>query len=373
MKIVIKRKRKADLESDIMDATQEPPEEKQLKASLSSGSTLLNLACSDGADGAFQPGRYSMIVGDSSAGKTFLNMTIFAEAANSETFANYDLIYDNVEDGMLMDVERLFGHETAKRIRPPAKEKNGTPIFSDTIEDFYFHIDDAVKRKKPFIYILDSMDGLTSESELDKFESQKKAARNNTQTAGSYGDGKAKKNSAGLRNALIGLRKTNSILIIISQTRDNVGVGFNPKTRSGGRALRFYATVELWLSVNKTITKTIMGKKRRVGINVRAVVEKNRITGKRQEVSFDIFPSYGIDDIGSCIDFLVSDGPWKKTDQMIIPTGLHRSLEGVKITKKSLIDAIEKQNMESRLRRLVQKTWDEIQEKCNAQRKKKYS
>ena len=221
---------------------------------LSSGSTLLNLAVTNTPFGMLPKGKYTMFVGDSGAGKTWLALSCLAEAANSKHFSNYRLIYDDIEGGALMNLRKFFGQKLEKRIEPPAV-KDGNSIFSETIQDFYYHVDDAIHvadtEDKPFIYILDSQDALTSAYEKSKFEEHKKAYRDGKDSAGSYGDGKAKVHSEGLRKVLSSLSRTGSILIIINQTRDNLGFGFSKKTRSGGRALRFYASVEIWVSLKR--------------------------------------------------------------------------------------------------------------------------
>jgi len=173
---------------------------------------------------------------------------------------------------------------------------------SHSIEEFYYHIDDALEQKKPFIYILDSMDSLSSKAEKDKFDETKMAYRKGKEVAGSYGDGKAKKNSTSLRQLLAPLQKTGSILIIINQTRDNLGFGFGKKTRSGGRALRFYATIELWSSVKRKLSRTIKGKKRQLGVECSIQIKKNRITGRERTLTLPIYHSFGIDDVGSCVN-----------------------------------------------------------------------
>ena len=109
------------------------------------------------------------------------------------------------------------------------------------------------------------MDCLSSKEEADKFDQHKKAFRTGKKVPGSYGDGKAKKNSAGIRKLLSDLGKSDSILIIINQTRDNIGFGFDKKTRSGGKALRFYATTEIWSSVVGKLKKNVRGKDRQQG------------------------------------------------------------------------------------------------------------
>jgi RecA/RadA recombinase len=233
---------------------------------LSTGSTLLNLAISGKPGWGFLKGKYYWLVGDSVSGKTWFSLTCLAEASINSNFDNYRFIYDNNEGGALMDMQRFFGKRVAERLEAPAMDKD-LPCYSSTIEEFFYHIDDALKSKQPFIYILDSMDSLSSDSEIDKFKQQKKARGTDRVVAGSYGDGKAKKNSSMLRQLLSPLAKSGSILIVISQTRSNIGFGaqFNPKTYSGGHALKFYATVEIWSSVIKPITKKIQGKNRQLG------------------------------------------------------------------------------------------------------------
>lgn len=339
---------------------------------LSSGSTTLNLACSGSPFGAFLKGMYYFFVGDSTSGKTFLTMSCCAEASTNKHFKDYRFIVDQPERGCLMNVSKLFGSEVNKRLEPPAWEKDGKlkrPVFSTTIEEFYFHVDDAVKQGKPFIYILDSMDCLSSEAEFDKFEEKKNAYRAGKTVSGSYGDGKAKKNSEGLRKVLSGIERTGSILIIISQTRDNLGPGYKAKTRAGGHALRFYSTVELWSSVAGKIKKTIKGKDRTIGTSVKVKVEKNRLTGKLHEIFMDIYPSYGIDDIGSCIDYLIAEKWWNKTKGKQTFEAKEFKFSG---TREKLIQKIEEEGLVKDLQSLVGQCWTEIEEDCALKRKSKY-
>lgn len=334
---------------------------------LSTGSTLLNLACSGDPFGGFLKGHYYWLVGDSSSGKTFFSMTCFAEALRSKQFKDYRLIYDNVEDGMLMDVERLFGRKVAERIEPPSKDEKGRPRFSFMVEEFYYHLDEAINEGHPFIYVLDSLDSLSSKLEVEKFDAHKKAHYKGTKAPGSYGDGKAKKNSEGLRKACNGLRKTKSILIVISQTRDSLGFGFETKTHSGGRALRFYATVEIWSSVLGSLKTEVNGKKRKLATEIGLQIKKNRLTGKLHKVQTLIYPSYGIDDIGSCIDYLVDERWWKKNKGII-----EASEFGGKFLRDVLIQEIEKKGEEDKLRSIVGQCWNEIEKKCDLNRKPRY-
>lgn len=331
------------------------------KNHLSSGSTLLNLACTNDPFSAFKKGKYYYLVGDSASGKTFLSMTCFAEAINDPDFKDYRLIYDNVEDGMNIDLERLFNEEVAEKVELPSYE----PSFS--IEEFYYNLDDAIEKGKPFIYVLDSMDGLSSVAEVEKFEQHKKAHLKGNKAPGSYGDGKAKKNSEGIRKILKGLRDTGSILIIISQTRDNLSFGFETKSRSGGHALSFYATIEIWSSITGKIRKIIKGKKRQIGVNVKLKVKKNRTTGELHEANMSIYPMYGIDDIGSIIDYLVDEKYWKKTKNTI-----HAEEFNLSLSREKLIKNIEDMGQYKQLQKIAGKCWTEIREAFDLGRKGRY-
>jgi len=356
---------------EIKEAAEEKtPEAKEIDPNelLSTGSTLLNLACSQNPAGGFLKGHYYILIGDSKSGKTFLSITCFAEAARNPNFKDHRLIYDNSEKGCLIDIEKLFGKKTVDKIEPPSVNKDsGDPVFSEQIEDFYYHVDDAIQDGRPFIYVLDSMDALTSEEEIDKFDEHKKASRAGKDAPGSFTDGKAKKNSSGIRKLLGPLSRSGSILIIINQTRDNIGFGFEKKTRSGGHALRFYCTVEMWSSVEGAIKKTVKGKPRKIGTEIKVKIKKNRITGKEPEVLMPIYPSYGIDDIESCINYLISEGILVKNGNKIDAPEFK-----FKGTIKKLVDEIEEKGLEKQLQKLVGRTWNDIEEACALKRKKRY-
>lgn len=347
------------------------------EGALSTGSTLLNLACTDRPEIGFLKGGYYYLVGDSTSGKTWLSLSCFAEACRNKAFSSYRLVFDDVEGGALMDVEHYFGREVARRMEPPAVKK-GLPVYSDTIESFYFHITDLLKEGKPFIYVLDSQDSLTSSAAAGKFQKQKKAAEEGEEAAGSYGDGKAKYHSEHLRMVLAGLRRTGSILIIIGQTRDNLGMGFEPKTRSGGRALRFYANLEIWTSIAGKIKRMVRAKERTIGVRCLAEVKKNRVTGKvgkDRSVQIPIYYDLGIDDVGSCVDFLISEKHWpklKKDDGKETKDRYDATDLLFKGTRNQIIAHIEEEDLEAKVRTLTAKVWKEIEDECMPHRKRRY-
>lgn len=335
---------------------------------LSTGSTCLNLACTGNPFLGLLKGHYYFFVGDSQSGKTWFTLTFFAEAAMNKSFDSYRFIHDDVEGGALMDIARYFGERTLKRLEPPRQDKHG-PQSSRTIEEFYDNVDDAINAKTPFIYILDSMDGLDSMPSMDKFQSNKKARRTGKETTGSFGDGKANINSQNIRRVVSALPDTGSILIIINQTRDNLGFGFKKKTKSGGHSLDFYACMTFWSSIFKKIKPNIKGKTREIGRVCKIEVTKNRIAGKDRVVYVPIYPSIGIDDIGGCVDYLVDEKHWKVMKGGIIVAKELR----IKGRRESIVHAVERRGLQKDLCEIVAEVWAEIENACAIRRSNKYA
>lgn len=334
------------------------PENTRPENLLSTGSTILNLACSGHSRGGFPKGSYILFVGDSRSGKTFFTLTCLAEASIDSRFDDYRLIYDGPEYGALMDWDHYFGPRMAERTEPPAKDKRDSPLMSETVEEFYYHVDDAFKVGNPFIYILDSMDAVDSEADERKFQSRKKAYREDEKATGTYGTAKAKTNSENIRRVVGKLQRTGSILIIISQTRDNLGFGFSKKSRAGGRSLRFYATLELWSSVLRKVSRTYKGKRYGIGTVCKVEVMKNRVNGQDHTVEIPIYHKHGIDDLGSCIDFLVGHKHWKKQKG----GGLIQATElDLTLSRERLVAAIQQDSrLRVALRRAVGAVWKDI-------------
>lgn len=332
---------------------------------LSSGCTLANLAASGKTKGAFLPGKTYHIVGDSASGKTFLSLTCFAEACKSERYKDYRLIFDDVEGGALMDLAAYFGEAAASKIEPP----RGTveePEYSSTAKEFYYNLSDAIEDGRPFVYVLDSTDALADDADVEKSAENKANFRKGKEEKGTYGVGKAKTNSTNLGKYQKGLRDTESILILITQTRENMGFGFAEKTHSGGKALKFYSTLQFWSSVVKTYKKSIKGKDREIGSRVKLKFTKNRIQGKLRNVEVSLYHSAGFDDVGSNIDYLTDEKHWSAGD------GINAKEFEVKMKREELVKYIEDNDLERKLQVLVAKVWNEIEKAAAVPRKKRY-
>jgi RecA/RadA recombinase len=320
---------------------------------------MLNLACTDHPDHGYAKGHYYLIVGTSRSGKTWLSLSCLAEAANNRQFHNHRFIYDDVEHGALMDIRRFFGKGVAKRLRTRSSVR---------IEDFYDRLHTLNDKGDPYIYILDSMDALSSEAEVRTFVKQSKARRGNKEPTGSYTDGKPKVNSQNLRRAVSALPGVESILIIINQTRDKL-TGYGGKTRSGGHALQFYATLEIWSDIEKELMKVYRRKKRRQGVLVTLRVRKNRITGKDRIIQMPIYNTYGMDDVGSCVDYLVGEGHWTQAKNSGTITAEDFDFRG---KRAELIKHITDNSMEKDVTMTVADVWKDIEKAVAIKRKPRY-
>lgn len=359
---------------------------------VGAGSYELNLACSGHTSGAIPKGTYIIIIGDTDSGKTWVANNIFAEAAHNSNFENYRLISDRPERGVRFDVAYFFGQKTADRIEPPRRDKNGEEIHSETVEELFDHLKDAFEVGKPFIYVIDSIDALTTEDDEKKEEEERKARRKDKKkkkagsdadaamndepkVSGSYGVAAAKKISRRIKRICSKLAKTGSIFIVINQTRDNIGFGakFKPKVRAGGNALIFYARLQMWMSVKEKIKKKVKGKSRKVGTVSKVEIKRNSFTGKERTIELRIDNSVGIDRIGSSIHYLVEEGHWEggwnREHTKFMVTAPEFDFDG---EKEDLAQLIIEKDREKDLRWLVGHVWKGIEKACQLKRKRYY-
>lgn len=336
---------------------------------VSTGVTLINLATYGRTHGGIAKGTINRICGLSSSGKTFLCRTILAEAARNPEFDSYDLIYDDVERGALMDTEKFFGKKLVSRLVPPARSKIKLPIYSSSSMDFYRRIGERLKKGRKVIWILDSLDSLDRDSDSK------------------MGDGKAKVHSQELRRLLEPLAETGSILVLISQVRMNMKAMSPwdpPHIASGGMAPEFYSAVEIWLRKAKTLKTSYRGKKYTSGIQVRAHIKKNRTSGNDCQILFPFSRSYGIDDIGANIDYLIDNKHWKyekskqEEDSQDDEADKSKSIilaEDFDIagTRAEVIQRIEGKNLQRELQVLTGRIWNDIESAINVERIPRYS
>lgn len=363
-----------------------PSNEPRWAEGISSGSTVLNLACTDRPHVAFLPDYFYVWCGRSGSGKTFNLLQALAEASINPRYDNHRLIFDNGEDGALMSIQKFYGKALARRLEPPVGTRD-KPEYSNTLESLYHNVHNALK-VGPCIYLRDSMDPLPTDNELKEFlkknrtrKEKKKAEKEGillkeVKEPGSYGTERARVNSHHLRLTYNDLQGSGSLLFVIFQARQNIGIGsqFNPDTRGGGTAPTYYAGLELWSKVARHIKTKYKGKPVEQGVLCDIRIKKGRITGKDRSVQVPIYHSYGIDDIGGCINFLTEWKHWKKSGDEENPMdgkieagdfnftgGLHK-----------LANYIEEKGLEKDLRALVADVWQDIEDACAIQRKRRY-
>jgi len=356
----LKRRKTNEAVSQVVEASKKSVDKEEISSIdpdwlIPTGSSLLNCACSDYSHGGYGIGKLVNLIGDSSSGKSLLALTCFAEMCMFPKWDDYRLIYDDVEAALEFNVNYLFGSEIGQRIE--------TKTVSNTIQDFYGNILKAIHDGRPFVYILDSHDALTSREEQDRGLKMAGLKKQKGQERGSYKTEKPRLQSEILRVTAREIKSKEALIIIISQTRDNLGYGFTTKTRSGGRALKFYSCHEMWLSIKEPIKK----KNTEIGIHSNIKVSKNKLTGKRRNVDAFIYDEMGVDDISANVDFLVEEGYWKKDKETILATDFK-----IKGSKATIIKWIEDKMLQYEVQKMVGTQWRKIEEDLKLNRKRRY-
>lgn len=297
---------------------------------LPSGCTILDLVLG----GGYPLGRFTNIVGDKSTGKTLL--AIEAVANFHRKYPDAPICYNETEAAFDEDYARLLGIPI---------DGIDMVVDCDTIEGLFQNIMDFVKKVPdggPALYIIDSFDALSDKAEMES-EFDK----------GSYGMAKAKGASKMFRQLVRPLAEKNILLIVVSQVRANVGVTFGSQhTRSGGRALDFYASQVLWLAHKKRIEKQVRGVKMAVGVEVVAQAKKNKIGMPFRKCEFPILFGYGIDDAQASVDYLKSI---KSLDK-------HFTVEErATLSRMNVVDNIVSTEIQNRLSDHVKREWQSIE------------
>jgi recombination protein RecA len=275
--------------------------------------------------GGFPRGRVIEIYGPESGGKTTLTLQIIAEAqklGGQAAFIDAEHALDPIYARRLgVDVDNLL-------VSQPDHGEQALEIAQELIRS------NAVD-----IIVIDSVAALVPKAELE----------------GDMGDPsmglQARLMSQALRKLTAIVSKSKTCLIFINQIREKIGVMFgNPETTTGGRALKFYASMR----VDIRRIQAIKDGDRVVGSRTRAKIVKNKVAAPFREAEFDILYGEGISREGDLIDLGVDKGVLEKSGTWISYAGerMGQGRENARIFLKEHRDVCAK--LESALRKKME-------------------
>ena len=237
--------------------------------------------------GGIPRGRVTEIYGPESSGKTTLCLHVVANAQKMGGVAAF------------IDAEHALDTEYARKLGVDVEAL----LISqpDTGEQALEICEILVRSGAVDIVVIDSVAALVPKAEIE----------------GDMGDShvglQARLMSQALRKLTGAISRSKTIVIFINQLREKIGVMFgNPETTTGGKALKFYASVRL--DIRRI--GPVKDKEDVVGSHVRVKVVKNKVAPPFKQAEFDIMYSEGIShtsllvDIGSEANIIEKSGAW---------------------------------------------------------------
>lgn len=327
------------------------------------GSDLLDMVVGGEKDTfGYGGGMIINVVGDKSTGKSFLCYELVA-ASRYRYKDDFVWVYDNCESSSTLDSRQLYNFDIVTAGMPR----------SATVEELSANIRHFLRSLKPgqkAIYVVDSLDSLSSEELEERVEDRQSAFERGAEfTKGSMQMGSAKFLSQEFFRTLTReLYAKQCLLVVVSQLRENVGAGpYAPKyKRAGGKALDFFANAILWLSNMEIIEK----KERAIGIVIKAETKKLKAPRPFRECFLTIYFEYGLDNISSNIDFVY--GLRGKRGELNKKAEAALTWEDHDFSREELIKYIEENRLKKALREEAVKKWESIEDAIKITRTGKY-
>jgi recombination protein RecA len=249
-------------------------------SAISTGSLSLDAAL---GIGGVPRGRIIEVYGPESSGKTTLCLHIISEAQKKGGLAAF------------IDTEHALDTSYAKKL---GVDVSNLLISQPEYGEQALEICETLVRSNALdVIVVDSVAALTPRAEIE----------------GEMGDSvmgmQARLMSQALRKLTAAVAKSNVVLIFTNQLRDKIGVMFgSPETTTGGKALKFYASIRMDIRRIAAIKEgtDVMGNRTKVKI------VKNKVAPPFKEVEFDIMYNEGISKAGDLIDLAVSKDIIKK-------------------------------------------------------------
>jgi recombination protein RecA len=248
---------------------------------ISTGSISLDAAL---GVGGVPRGRICEIFGPESSGKTTIALQIVAEAQKKGGIAAF------------IDVEHALDPAYAKKLGVDVDNLLvSQPDYGEQALEITSHL---VSSGQIDVLVVDSVAALVPKSELE----------------GEMGDShmgvQARLMSQALRKLTGAVSKSRTCLIFINQIREKIGVMFgNPETTTGGRALKFYASIRLDIRRIAAIKDGDAV----VGNRTKVKVVKNKVASPFREAEFDIIYGEGVSKEGDLLDLGVAQNVVEKS------------------------------------------------------------